>query len=135
MRAVRVHEYGKPPVVDEVPLPALTGPNDVIVKIGGAGICRTDIHILHGELAEAMGPTLPYTIGHENAGWVHEIGEGVTHLAVGDTVILHPQASCGVCLACRAGQDMHCTGEFFLPGITNHQGGMADYMRTTAVLA
>ncbi|HTK62667.1 MAG TPA: NAD(P)-dependent alcohol dehydrogenase [Pseudonocardia sp.] len=132
MKAVRVHDYHKPPLVDEVPEPTLTGPLDVIVKIGGAGVCRTDLHILEGQWAEAMNPELPYTIGHENAGWVHAIGEGVTNVAVGDTVILHPQPSCGLCLACRRGTDMQCTGDAFFPGLSNNDGGMAEYLRTSA---
>jgi NAD+-dependent secondary alcohol dehydrogenase Adh1 len=77
------------------------------------------------------GPDLPYTIGHENAGWVHEVGSGVTNVAPGDTVILHPQPSCGLCLACRAGRDMQCEDAFF-PGLSNNDGGMAEYLRTTA---
>src|SRR5262249_30694349 len=69
MKAVRLHAYNKPPVVDEVPEPKIEGPFDVIVKIGGAGVCRTDLHIILGQWDAAMNPTLPYTIGHENAGW------------------------------------------------------------------
>ena len=131
MRAVRVHDYHQPPVVEEVPEPTISGPLDVIVKIGGAGVCRTDLHILEGQWAEAMAPTLPYTIGHENAGWVHAIGDGVTNVAVGDTVILHPLATCGLCRACRAGDDMHCEDSFF-PGLSDNDGGMADYLLTSA---
>jgi NAD+-dependent secondary alcohol dehydrogenase Adh1 len=131
VRAVRVHEYHSDPKIDDIPEPTLQGPLDVIVKIGGAGVCRTDLHILEGQWAEAMGPDLPYVIGHENAGWVHEVGEGVTNVAVGDTVILHPQPSCGLCRACRAGHDMQCENAFF-PGLSNNDGGMAEYLRTTA---
>jgi NAD+-dependent secondary alcohol dehydrogenase Adh1 len=118
-------------VIDDIPEPKLEGPLDVIVKIGGAGVCRTDLHILEGQWAEAMTPELPYVIGHENAGWVHEVGPGVTNVAPGDTVILHPQPSCGLCMACRAGRDMQCTDAFF-PGLSNNDGGMAEYLRTTA---
>ena len=131
MKAVRVHEYHSDPKIDDIPEPKLAGPLDVIVKIGGAGVCRTDLHILEGQWAEAMNPELPYVIGHENAGWVHEVGEGVTNVAPGDTVILHPQPSCGLCLACRAGKDMQCENAFF-PGLSNNDGGMAEYLRTTA---
>jgi len=130
MRAVRVHEYHQDPTIDEVPEPHAEGPLDVVVKIGGAGVCRTDLHILEGQWADAMAPGLPYTIGHENAGWVHEVGPAVTNVAVGDTVILHPQPSCGLCRACRAGNDMHC-GNAFFPGLSNNAGGMADYLLTT----
>ncbi len=131
MRAVRVHEYHSDPRIDDIPEPTIQGPMDVIVRVGGAGVCRTDLHILEGQWAAAMGPELPYVIGHENAGWVHEVGPGVTNVAPGDTVILHPAPSCGLCRACRAGKDMHCTNNFF-PGLSNNDGGMAEYLRTTA---
>ena len=90
MKAVRVHEYHADPRIDDVPEPQLRGPLDVIVRIGGAGVCRTDLHILEGQWADLQNPDLPYVIGHENAGWVHAVGEGVTNVAVGDTVILQP---------------------------------------------
>jgi NAD+-dependent secondary alcohol dehydrogenase Adh1 len=131
VRAVRVHQYHEDPSIDDIPEPKIEGPLDVIVKIGGAGVCRTDLHILEGQWAEAMAPELPYVIGHENAGWVHEVGPGVTNVAPGDTVILHPQPSCGLCLPCRAGRDMQCENAFF-PGLSNNDGGMAEYLRTTA---
>ncbi|MGY1618731.1 NAD(P)-dependent alcohol dehydrogenase [Geodermatophilus sp. SYSU D00691] len=131
MRAVRVHRYHEDPSIDDIGEPKLQGPLDVIVKIGGAGVCRTDLHILEGQWAEIQNPELPYVIGHENAGWVHEVGEGVTNVAVGDTVILHPQPSCGLCAACRRGDDMHCENAFF-PGLSNNDGGMAEFLRTTA---
>jgi NAD+-dependent secondary alcohol dehydrogenase Adh1 len=131
VKAVRVHAYHSDPRIDDIPEPTLQGPLDVIVKVGGAGVCRTDLHIVNGDWSQAMNPDLPYVIGHENAGWVHAVGEGVTNVAVGDTVILHPQPSCGLCLACRAGNDMHCANAFF-PGLSNNDGGMAEYLRTTA---
>jgi NAD+-dependent secondary alcohol dehydrogenase Adh1 len=117
-------------VIDEVPEPTVQGPLDVVVKIGGAGVCRTDLHIIEGQWAEAMNPKLPYTLGHENAGWIHEVGSGVTNVAVGDTVILHPTPTCGLCQACRAGNDMHCENSSF-PGLS-HDGGMAEYLLTSA---
>lgn len=131
MKAVRVHAYHEDPKIDDIPEPSIQGPLDVIIKIGGAGVCRTDLHIINGDWAAAQNPQLPYVIGHENAGWVHEIGAGVTNVAVGDTVILHPQPSCGLCLACRRGRDMQCEAAFF-PGLSDNDGGMAEYLRTTA---
>ncbi|HET6299814.1 MAG TPA: NAD(P)-dependent alcohol dehydrogenase [Kribbella sp.] len=130
MKAVRLHGYHQQPVVEDVPEPSIKGPLDVVVKIGGAGVCRTDLHIIEGQWADAMQPTLPYTIGHENAGWVHEIGSAVTNVAVGDTVILHPTPTCGLCHACRAGDDMHCAVSTF-PGLDS-DGGMAEYLLTSA---
>jgi NAD+-dependent secondary alcohol dehydrogenase Adh1 len=130
MKAVRIHGYHQQPVVDDVPEPAISGPLDVIVKIGGAGVCRTDLHIIEGQWEQAMNPSLPYTLGHENAGWVAEAGPAVTNVAVGDTVILHPTPTCGLCHACRAGDDMHCENSSF-PGLS-HDGGMAEYLLTSA---
>jgi NAD+-dependent secondary alcohol dehydrogenase Adh1 len=130
MKAVRLHGYHQDPVIDEVPEPKVEGPFDVVVKVGGAGVCRTDLHIMEGQWADAMSPELPYTIGHENAGWVHEVGSAVTNVSVGDTVILHPTPTCGLCRACRAGQDMHCAESSF-PGL-DHDGGMAEYLLTSA---
>jgi NAD+-dependent secondary alcohol dehydrogenase Adh1 len=93
-------------------------------------VCRTDLHIIEGQWDAAMHPPLPYTIGHENAGWVHEVGAGVTNVSIGDTVILHPTPTCGLCRACRAGQDMHCSQSRF-PGLDS-DGGMAEYLLTSA---
>src|SRR4029453_8993735 len=130
MKAVRLHGYHQQPVVDDVPEPSVKGPLDVVVKIGGAGVCRTDLHIIEGQWAEAMDPALPYTIGHENAGWVQEVGSAVSNVAVGDTVILHPTPTCGLCRACRGGNDMHCANSTF-PGLDS-DGGMAEYLLTSA---
>src|SRR5215472_11747850 len=109
VKAVRIHGYHQQPVVDEVPEPSVKGPLDVVVKIGGAGVCRTDLHIIEGQWDAAMHPALPYTLGHENAGWVHEIGSAVTNVAVDDT---------------------HCADNSF-PGLS-HDGGMAEYLLTSA---
>src|SRR4029078_12226523 len=88
------------------------------------------LHIIHGKWDKSMNPSLPYTIGHENAGWVHEVGSAVTNVAVGDTVILHPTPTCGLCRACRAGQDKYCVSSSF-PGLDS-DGGMAVYLLTSA---
>jgi NAD+-dependent secondary alcohol dehydrogenase Adh1 len=130
MKAVRLHEFHQSPTVDDVPEPKISGPLDVIVKIGGAGVCRTDLHIIEGQWDEAMHTPLPYILGHENAGWVHEVGPAVTNVQPGDTVILHPTTTCGLCHACRAGDDMHCENSSF-PGLSR-DGGMAEYLLTSA---
>jgi NAD+-dependent secondary alcohol dehydrogenase Adh1 len=130
MIAARLHRYHEQLNVQELDEPRVTDPHDVVVRIGGAGLCRTDLHIQEGQWAEKSGVELPYTLGHENAGWVHEIGSAVTNVAVGDTVILHPLATCGLCRACRAGDDVHCVNSAF-PGISA-DGGFADLLKTTA---
>jgi NAD+-dependent secondary alcohol dehydrogenase Adh1 len=130
MKAARLHAYHEPLALDEVDEPRAVGPLDVIVRIGAAGLCRTDLHIQEGQWAEKSGVTLPYTLGHENAGWIHEVGSGVTNVEVGDTVIVHPFITCGLCRPCRRGDDMHCVNGGF-PGI-NRDGGFADFLLTSA---
>ncbi|HLG11466.1 MAG TPA: NAD(P)-dependent alcohol dehydrogenase [Dehalococcoidia bacterium] len=130
MKAVRLHAYGERPVVEDVAEPTVTGPFDVIVRIGGAGLCRTDLHIVEGQWKNKSNVALPYTLGHENAGWVEAAGPAVDHVAVGDTVIVHPLITCGLCRACRAGDDMHCVRSAF-PGIDT-DGGFAELLKTGA---
>lgn len=129
MRAARLHQYREHLVVEEVKEPEITSPYDVIVKIGGAGLCRTDLHIIEGQFQAQSGIRLPYIPGHENAGWVYAIGSAVENVAVGDTVIVHPQITCGLCRACRAGNDMHCAHATF-SGM-DRDGGMAELLKTS----
>ena len=130
MKAARLHAYHEPLKLDEVDEPKALGPLDVVVRIGAAGLCRTDLHIQEGQWAEKSGVKLPYTPGHENAGWVHEVGSAVTNVQRGDTVIVHPYISCGLCGPCRRGDDMHCLNGSF-PGI-DRDGGFADFLLTSA---
>ena len=113
---------------EDVPDPRIDKPTDVIVRIGGAGVCRTDLHIVEGIWRSKVDVQLPYIMGHENAGWVEEIGSGVEGVRVGDPVICHPLVTSGHCLACRRGDDMHATDSKF-PGI-NANGGYAEYLLT-----
>ena len=131
MKAIRLHKYHERPSVDEIPEPKVTDPLDVLVRVGAAGLCRTDLHIYEGQWEQLTHPELPFTLGHENAGWVEEVGSAVSNVAVGDTVILHPHITCGLCRNCRAGDDMHCVNSKF-PGVDGTDGGMADYLLTGA---
>lgn len=134
MRAALLTGYEKDFEVATIDDPTITAPNDVIVKVGAAGFCRTDIHLWLGQfdaLQKGAGlDPLPFLCGHETAGWVAEVGAGVTHVKVGDAVLLHPLATCGVCKACRAGDDMHCAAGVF-PGVFA-PGGFAEYVKTNA---
>ena len=135
MKAARLYEYNedigtKPLKLEEVEEPKAEGPLDVIVRLGGAGLCRTDLHVIEGQWAPLTGIDLPYTPGHENAGWVEEVGSAVTNVEVGDAVIVHPLITCGLCRACRAGDDMHCENSAF-PGIDSN-GGFAELLKTSA---
>jgi NAD+-dependent secondary alcohol dehydrogenase Adh1 len=135
VKAARLYEYDEhigtePLKVEEIEEPQVEGPLDVIVRIGGAGLCRTDLHIIEGQWAPLVEIDLPYTPGHENAGWVHDVGSAVSNVEVGDAVIVHPHITCGLCRACRNGDDMHCVIPLF-PGLDT-DGGMAELLKTNA---
>ena len=89
MKAVQLHAYNSQPQLVDVPDPGITGPLDVVVRIGGAGVCRTDLHIIEGQWQEKSGVPLPYTIGHENAGWIEAVGEAVADEDVVARLIRH----------------------------------------------
>ena len=132
MKAAVLHQYDETLSSAEfvryqdVPDLEITKPTDVIVRIGGAGVCRTDLHVVEGIWRSKVDVTLPYIMGHENAGWVEAVGRAVEGVRVGDAVICHPLVTSGHCLACRRGDDMHATDSRF-PGI-NADGGYAEYL-------
>ena len=97
----------------------------MLIRIEGAGVCATDLHAIDGEM-EPAGVTLPLVLGHENAGRVAAVGELVSTVAVGDPVLVFPPHSCGLCVACRRGIDMHCDQHQFT-GLTV-DGGFAEYV-------
>jgi len=133
MKAARLYRYDqsfKGPEylkLEDVPEPKLQDADDVIVRIGGAGLCRTDLHIIEGIWRNKVGVELPYIPGHENAGWVEEAGPEVRRFKRGDAVVVHPLITDGACPACRRGNDMHCESGAF-PGITR-DGGFAQYLQ------
>ena len=129
MKAARLHAYGQFPIVEDVAEPAVSGPLDVVVRVGGAGLCRTDLHVVDGLFAYLATP-LPYVLGHEVAGWVHELGSAVVDLEVGDAVIAHPYVTCGFCEPCRRGDDQFCERFKFAGAMID--GGFADFMATDA---
>ncbi len=138
MKAQVLHRYDEeltaPSWVEyeDVPDPRITSPSDVIVRIGGAGVCRTDLHIIEGVWRPHMDPTgqalLPLIMGHENAGWIEEMGTEVEGLRKGDPVIVHPKITDGLSLTNRRGHDMHGPGRF--PGLDSN-GGYAEALATS----
>ena len=97
----------------------------MLVRIAGAGVCATDLHAIDGEL-EPTGLSLPIVLGHENAGWVEATGDLVATVSPGDAVVLYPPYSCGLCVPCRRGHDVHCERHQFT-GLTV-DGGFADFV-------
>ena len=125
MKAALLREYHRPLELVDRPRPEVAHPADVLVRIGGAGVCATDLHAIEG-LMEPAGVALPRVLGHENAGWVEEVGAGVSTVAKGDAVLVYPPFSCGLCVACRRGNDMHCARHEFT-GLSV-DGGFAEYV-------
>ena len=127
MKAVRFTVPGAPPVVETVPIPT-PGPGQVLVRIGGAGVCHSDLHVLdHG----APGFHGPFTLGHENAGWVAALGAGVSGWKEGDPVAVYGFWGCGHCHACLLSMESYCENAEHLPnngGGIGTDGGMAEYM-------
>jgi NAD+-dependent secondary alcohol dehydrogenase Adh1 len=134
MKAARLHEYDQTLKrdtllrIEEQPEPKIEEPDEVIVRIGGAGLCRTDLHIIEGIWRSKVDRPLPYILGHENAGWVEHVGHTVRTVKPGDPVIVHPLVTDGTCPACRRGEDMYCVNGRF-PGITV-DGGFAQFLLT-----
>jgi NAD+-dependent secondary alcohol dehydrogenase Adh1 len=138
MKAQVLHQYDEALTAsnwvtyEDVPDPKITKPTDVLVKIGGAGVCRTDLHVIEGIWKPHMDPDgkslLPFILGHENAGWIEEVGSEVEGLKKGDPVILHPRISSGVEIEHRRGEDMHGSGSF--PGLSEN-GGYAEALVTS----
>lgn len=119
----------------EMPEPKIEKSSDVIVKIGAAGVCRTDLHIIEGVWRHIQDPDnklLPCVMGHENAGWIEEVGSDVSNFKKGDAVILHPLISGtdGTCLSCRRGHDMQAEDGAF-PGLNIKEGGYAEFLKTS----
>lgn len=107
MQALRLESWKSDPVLAEVAEPR-PGPGQVVVRIGAAGACHSDLHLMRefepGWLS--WGP--PFTLGHENAGWVHELGPGATGVEVGQPVAVYGPWGCGKCARCRQGIESYC---------------------------
>jgi NAD+-dependent secondary alcohol dehydrogenase Adh1 len=125
VKAALLAEYDRPLELIDRPAPEPQRPNEVLVKILGAGVCATDLHAIEG-LMEPAGLTLPVVLGHENAGRVEATGDMVLSVQPGDEVLIYPPQSCGVCVPCRRAQDMHCERHEFV-GLTI-DGGFAEYL-------
>lgn len=123
MRAAQLVEYGKPFEVRETPIPE-PGPGEILVRIGGSGVCHSDLHVRSGEMP--MLPGLPWTLGHENAGWVEALGPGVEGVEVGSPVAVFGGWGCGRCRLCLSGQEQVCN--VLMWGGIGRPGGYAEYL-------
>lgn len=132
MRAFRLPDWKSSPILVEVDEP-VPGTGEVVIKVGGAGACHSDIHLMDEFEAGLVPWDPPFTLGHENAGWVHALGEGVTGLEVGQPVAVYGPWGCGKCARCRMGIETYCDNPLAAPvpgggGGLGLDGGIADYM-------
>jgi len=134
MKALQITAWKQPPELRQVAEPE-PGPGQVVVRIGGAGACHSDLHLLHDFDAGMMPFEPPFTLGHENAGWVDAVGAGVTGLEVGTPVAVYGAWGCGLCRRCRQGMENYCENAASLPvmgGGLGADGGMADKLLVPA---
>ena len=126
MKAVRFVAVGKPAEIVDIAQPK-PGPGQVLVKIGGAGVCHSDLHIMD----EGLGIEGPFTLGHENAGWIAGLGAGIDGWKEGDPVAVYGPWGCGRCHTCQTSAENYCENHASINtmgGGLGSDGGMAPYM-------
>jgi propanol-preferring alcohol dehydrogenase len=131
MRAVRFVGVGHPAQITDVVKPT-PGPGQVVIKIGGAGVCHSDLHVMEG----GLGFPGPFTLGHENAGWIAQLGAGVVGFREGDAVAVCGPWGCGYCHPCQLSMENYCDNWATLEALGGGlglDGGMAEYMLIPSV--
>lgn len=131
MKAVVHTGYHTFPSLKEVDKPT-PGPGEVLLKVAGAGACHSDVAIFH-EFDEGLNPQMDpeFILGHENSGWIEELGPGVQGFEIGSAHLVYGPVGCGHCRACTRGQDTYCENAAEMPyaGIgLGRDGGMAEYL-------
>ena len=129
MLAYRLLEAQTQPEFQEVPEPH-AGPGQVVVKVAGSGLCHTDFTVISRDRSHWKDDQPPFTLGHQIAGWVEEVGTGVTRFRRGEAVAINPSwASCGRCHMCRSGEENHCLYQKAIraPGV-GYDGEHAPYV-------
>jgi propanol-preferring alcohol dehydrogenase len=127
MQAIRLTGWQRPPVLCDVPEP-VPGPGEVLLRVAGAGLCHSDLHLMHWPPG-TLPYELPFTLGHEVAGTVAELGAGADGFAVGDPVLVYGPWGCGVCRRCSSGEEHLCERPAAERGCgLGRDGGLAEYM-------
>jgi len=129
MIAYRLVQPQEPPQLQDVAKPS-PGAGQLLIKVGGCGLCHTDIGLMARTKAEWFDTLPPFTLGHEIAGWVEEIGQGVVGFKSGEPVAVVPVwGSCGHCAPCRRGEENFCYYISRLIGAgVGFDGGLAEYV-------
>jgi propanol-preferring alcohol dehydrogenase len=130
MKALRLTAWQQDPELVEVADPE-PGPGEVVIRIGGAGACHSDLHLMHDFQPGILPWGPPFTLGHENAGWVDALGAGVSGFEVGEPVAVYGPWGCGRCHRCRQGMENYCERQAEIGpagGGLGRDGGMAPRM-------
>ncbi|MFN3004255.1 NAD(P)-dependent alcohol dehydrogenase [Mycolicibacterium wolinskyi] len=128
MRAARMYGYHQPLRLEEVDVPHI-GPEEILVKVGGAGMCRTDYQLIDGYFDRGLAMDYPITPGHEVAGWVDGVGSAVpasAGLSEGDQVVVYGSWGDGACRQCHNGNEQLCAHGTWA-GFGRH-GGYQEYL-------
>jgi propanol-preferring alcohol dehydrogenase len=127
MLAYRLFADG-PRLVEDAPKPTPAA-SEVLVKIAGAGACHSDLHVIEAIATGKSFFTPPFTLGHENTGWIEELGPDVRGLSIGDAVAVYCAWGCGFCRNCLAAADNYCeNSQLMHGGGLGRDGGMATHM-------
>ncbi|WP_109126072.1 NAD(P)-dependent alcohol dehydrogenase [Dyella sp. C11] len=131
MKAARLHEYGKPLVIEDIPIPEIQA-DEILVKVTACGVCRTDAELIDGYFNRYFEIPTPITLGHEIAGEVAEMGRDVPSSAFqkGDHVVVVPGWGDGTCRHCQVGNTQLCPNVRY-PGFGPY-GGFAEYLPVPA---
>ncbi len=130
MLSARIHKYQEPLVKDTLSKPKVAHGEEVLIRIGAAGLCHSDLHLINGEWKDVLPLTLPKTPGHEAAGWIEEIGESVPDSALmneGDLVAVFGGWGCGICKYCKGGDEQLCNFPRW-PGLSAYDGSYSEYI-------
>lgn len=132
MKALRLNSWKSTPVLEDVAIPE-PGPGEVLIQVGGAGACHSDLHLMHDFEPGMLPWSPPFTLGHENAGWVYSLGAGTQGFEPGQPVAVAGAWGCGTCQRCLAGVETYCDRPDLAPvpgggGGLGLDGGMAEYL-------
>lgn len=127
MRAYRLLAWERAPELVDVAVPT-PGPGQTLVRVAACGLCHSDLDMMAmpAAMGDALGWQVPFTLGHESAGWVAAVGEGVD-LALGSPVAVSSPSSCGRCRWCEAGRDNACPNGLVGRGY-GRDGGLAGFV-------
>jgi len=129
MQAVQLVAWERPAEVRDVPTP-VPAPGEVLLRVRGAGLCHSDLHLMHWP-AGTVPYELPFTLGHEVAGTVEALGDGVEGIEVGEAVLVYGPWGCGHCRRCALGEEHLCERRETRRGTAcgiGRDGGLAEYV-------